>query len=100
MPEMQPQLKPRFWIMRRADGTRFVEVAKFTHHDPKRHHYASTAVESTMEFALAPEMAALYASLAGLDSALGARTAPHIRDLIGEIVLQAYVAGTRSKEKK
>lgn len=100
MPEMRPQLSPRFWIMRRADGTRFVEAAKFTHHDPKKHHFGSTVIEAAMEFALPPDMAKLYQGLAALDDGLGARTAPHLRDLIGTLVLQAYEAGTRFKGKK
>ena len=99
-PLLKPQLKPMFWIMRRADGTRFVEVAKFTHHDPKKHHFGSTVIEATMEFSLKEDMADLYEGIAALDAGLGARTSPHIRDLIGALVLQAYEAGVRSKGKK
>jgi hypothetical protein len=99
-PRLKPQLKPRFWIMRRADGTRSVEVAKFTHHDPKMGHFGSTVIEATMEFSLSEDMADLYEGLAALDAGLGARTSPHLRDLIGALILQAYEAGTRYKEKK
>lgn len=100
MPEMIPQLTPKFWILRRADGTRFVEAAKFEGYDPKEYHFASTVVEAVVQPELTYEFRELYKAVAALDHALGARTPPHLRDLLGTLILQAYEAGTRSKEKK
>lgn len=100
MPEMVPQLTPKFWIMRRKDGTRFVEASKFAGYDPTEFHFATTVVEAVIQPELTYEFRELYKAVAALDHALGARTPPHLRDLIAALILQAYEAGVRSKEKK
>lgn len=98
MSELVPQLMPKFWILRRADGTRFVEASKYEGYDPKEFHYGSTVVETVLTPDLTGEHAELYKALAQLDHALGARPSPHLRDLLGKLVLEAYEAGYQFRE--
>lgn len=96
MPDLKPQLKPKFWIIRAPDGTRSMRAAKLEHvtvGDIKKNLLHGWIVETVIEPELTPEMMELYKSVAALDAALGARISVHLRDLLGELVLRAYEHG-------
>lgn len=96
---MTPQLTPKFWIIRAPDGELSVRAAKFEHvtdADIRKNLLSGWVIEATIEADLAsPEMRELYQALAALDNALGARMPPHLRDMVGELVLLGYKAGQR-----
>lgn len=103
MPDMRPQLTPKFWIIRDPDGKRHVRTAKFEHvvvDDIRKNLLGGWVIEAEVRPELPAEYAELFKAVAALDHALRARTGPHLYDLLGELVLAGYDAHARGKKEK
>ena len=101
MSDHKPEFKPRFWIIRAPDGTRSVRVAKMTSVTAADIRYGmlkGCSIEATIEPELTPENQKLFEALVHIDVALEPRTQPHLRDLLGELVLKGYEAGRKIKK--